>query len=131
MAGELPGLEKRSPVDPLDQLREGIVVEDPHAGEAGHRWGADQSATRVGARGPMGCRASAPVRSARSRRSSRYSSAASAMKSSRGCRAEEAARYADRARGVQHVDDGRRYCGAIFTAVCALEVVAPPISSGS
>ena len=46
--------------------------------------------------------------------------------------ADQAAHHRHGARGIEHVHDRLRCnAGAIFTAVCALLVVAPPMSSGS
>jgi hypothetical protein len=45
--------------------------------------------------------------------------------------AEQPRHHAHRARGVEHVGGGApAVAGSIFTAVCVLLVVAPPISSG-
>jgi hypothetical protein len=49
-----------------------------------------------------------------------------------GVRRQQRADDVDGAAGVVDVDDWpRAYSGAIFTAVCARLVVAPPISSGT
>ena len=127
---QLPGREEERPVDVRHQLRE-IDVHLPGADERGRRRVGEVQPLPVGPR--LRVRQRRPLRPAgvliaqlRLRRAIVVGEAVALRSSLSRLATTSVTRDAS---GTCTV--GRLYCGAIFTAVCCLLVVAPPMRSGS
>ena len=132
LALQLPGQEEELPVDHLAQL--GERRRRPRAVPVNAGTGRSSNATgsrfaRAAASGSSG----APLLARRAARAAAPARRGCSTSSSpRAVGVEQVGHHADDPGRVEHVH-GRRcsYAGAIRTAVCWRDVVAPPISSGS
>ena len=127
---ELPDVEEERPVDVRSQLLE-RGLDEARAGEGRHR---EILGVPDDRRAPFPGSAQRQQRTALALRVERSETLllTAVLDVERGpaLRVEQRADDADHARRVEDVDGRRRVLGAIRTAVCCREVVAPPTSSG-